>query len=102
MKIVIASEGAEESGNVSAQAARAPFLLFFEDGKLVESMKNPFAVGSGGAGFAVAKLLETKGVKLFVAGSAGPNLSSAMAERGIEFKEFEGSVLDSLKSLSEK
>ena len=97
MKIVIASEEAGESSNVSAQAARAPYLLFFEDNKLVESLKNPFAVGGGGAGFAVAKLLETKGVKLFVAGKAGPNLASALEERGIEFKEAEGSVEAALK-----
>ena len=55
--------------------------------KLIETIKNPFAAGSGGAGFSVAYMLAEKKVNLVIAGKVGGNMVSALKEKGIEFKE---------------
>ncbi len=97
MRIAVASVGKEESSEISQQAARAPYYLIFEDGKLSETLENPFAVGGGGAGFAVAKMLADRGVKRVVAGKFGPNMAGALKERGVEHMEMSGKVSDALE-----
>ena len=90
MKIAIASSGKDETSEVSITAGRAPYFLIYEGDKLVESIKNPFAVGGGGAGFAVAKMLKDKGVDLVVAGKFGGNMIGAMEEKNMKYKEIIG------------
>ena len=87
MKIAIASEGKEIDFGISQKGGRAPYYLIFENKKLVETIKNPFAAGSGGAGFSVAYMLAEKKVNLVIAGKVGGNMVSALKEKGIEFKE---------------
>lgn len=87
MKKAIASEGKDLDSNVSPKGGRSPYYLIFENEKLVETIKNPFAKGSGGAGFSVAYMLAEKNVDLVVAGKLGGNMISALKEKGIEFKE---------------
>jgi len=87
MKIAIASEGKKQDSEISSQGGRAPYYLVFEDSKLVETIKNPFATGSGGAGFSVAYMLADKKVNLVIAGKVGGNMISALKEKGIEFRE---------------
>ena len=65
-------------------AGRAPYFLIYEDGKLVKTIKNPFAVGGGGAGFAVAKMLKDENVDAVVAGHYGENMSGALKEKGVK------------------
>ena len=90
MKIAIASEGKDEDSEVSQRGGRAPYYLIFEDKKLIEVIKNPFATGSGGAGFSVAYMLADKKVDLVIAGKFGGNMESALKEKGIKFKEESG------------
>ncbi len=98
MKIAIASQKSEAS-SVSAQAGRAPYYLVYDEKKdLLESISNPFAVGGGGAGFGVAKMLADKGVDIIVAGSFGDKMKQAMAGRGTKHLEFSGSVADALEA----
>ena len=87
MKIAIASEGKDENSEISSKGGRAPYYLIFENKKLIEIIKNPFATGSGGAGFSVAYMLAEKKVNLVVAGKVGGNMVSALKEKGIEFQE---------------
>jgi len=87
VKIAIASEGKDESSKISLRGGRAPYYLIFEDKKLIETIKNPFATGSGGAGFSVAYMLAEKKVNLVIAGKVGGNMVSALKEKGIEFRE---------------
>lgn len=87
MKIAIASEGKDENSEVSSRGGRAPYYLIFEDKKLIETIKNPFATGSGGAGFSVAYMLAEKKVSLVIAGKVGGNMESALKEKGIKFRE---------------
>ena len=90
MKIAIASEGEDLSSEISERGGRAPFYLVFEDKELIETIKNPFAAGGGGAGFSVAHMLAEKEIKLVVAGKIGGNMTSTLEEKGIKFKEETG------------
>jgi len=96
MKIAIASEGKEESSEISARGARALYYLVFENKKLVETIKNPFAVGGGGAGWSVAHMLADKKINLVIAGRIGPNMQFALKEKAIKFKEASGKVKSAL------
>ncbi len=60
MKIAIASEGKNIESEVSQKGGRAPYYLIFEGKELIETIKNPFVSGSGGAGFSVAYMLAGK------------------------------------------
>jgi len=84
MKIAVASEGDNYESVVSEKAGRSPYYLIFENNKLLESIKNPFAVGAGGAGFSVAYMLADKGVKKLFAPELGENMVVALAERDIK------------------
>ena len=96
MKVAIASEGKNENSEVSLKGGRAPYYLIFDNKKLVETIKNPFAVGGGGAGWSVAYLLADKKVNLVIAGKFGSNMKSALREKKIKSKEFSGKVKDFL------
>jgi len=87
MKIAIASEGENSESEISLKGGRAPYYLIFKRSKLVETIKNPFVKGSGGAGWSVAYMLAEKKVDLVIAGKIGPNMITALKEKGIEYKE---------------
>ena len=98
MKIAVASQKSETS-SVGAQAGRSPYYLIYDEKKnLLESISNPFAVGGGGAGFGVAKMLADKGVDVIVAGKFGDKMEQAMAGRGMKYLEFDGTVSDALEA----
>ena len=100
MLIAIATIKNEVTSQISPQAGRAPFYLIFNgQGKLLKAIKNPFAIGGGGAGFGVAKMLADKGVDLVIAGKFGPNMASALEEREIKFEEKQGTVEEVLKEI---
>lgn len=89
MKIAVASMGKDENSKVSEVSGRAPYYLIFEGKKLVKTIKNPFAVGGGGAGFGVAQMLANEDVKLVVSGKFGANMVGALEAKGIKIKEAE-------------
>lgn len=100
MKIAIASEEDNQNGQVSDRAGRATYYLIFDENKkLLETVKNPFSVGSGGAGFAVAKMLADMNVNTVVATKFGGNMAGTLDDRGVEYKELEGSIQDALSTL---
>lgn len=98
-RVAIASEGKEKGSEISLRGGRAPYYLIFEKGELVEKIKNPFAVGGGGAGWSVAHMLAEKNVDLVIAGRFGPNMEFALKQKQIDFKDASGSVSDFLKKL---
>ena len=97
MKIAIASEGKDENSEISSRGARAPFYLVFEKENLIEAIKNPFAVGGGGAGWSVAHMLADKKIDLVIAERIGPNMEMALKEKGLKSKEASGKVKDFVK-----
>ena len=93
MKIAIASEKSNIESLICPTAGRAPYYLIFENKELVETIKNPFAVGSGGAGFSVVQMLSDKNVELVIAGKLGVNMISALEGKGIKYKEVSGKTI---------
>ena len=85
MKISIATNGKDIDSPISELGGRAPFYLIFENGILLEAIKNPFVAGSGGAGFSVAYMLAEKGVSEVVAGEIGNNMKLALEDRDLNF-----------------
>ncbi|MCK4319364.1 hypothetical protein KAW38_02210 [Candidatus Micrarchaeota archaeon] len=97
MKIAVACETKDENSVISERAGRAPFYLIFSNGKLEEVLENPFAVGTGGAAYGVAKMLLDKGVKKVIAGNTGGNFQYAMQEKGIAVEIKNGKCAEALQ-----
>ncbi len=96
MKIAVAVLSNNENSEISEVAGRAPFYLIYENKKLIETINNPFRFGSGGAGPSVAKMLADKGINLVIAGKFGGNMTSALKEKNIAYKETTGKAIDAL------
>ena len=82
---------------VSPRPGRARnYLIFSENGHLLEALSNPFSRGGGGAGFGVAKMLADKDVDVVVGGQFGDKMAEALAQRGLAYRTFEGSVREAV------
>lgn len=92
MRRAIAADGTDRNAKVSPTAGRAPHYLIFEDGVLVKTIRNPFAIGGGGAGYAVAQMLANEHVEEVVSGRFGPNMIGALDEKGIAHRIHTGTV----------
>lgn len=96
-KIAIASEGETMESQVGNQAARCPWLLFFDEkGELTETMENPHREERGGAGIKCAKLLADNDITLFVAGFVGDKMADALEQHNITFISFSGTVEEAI------
>jgi len=93
MKIAIASEKNNIDSVVCPTAGRAPYYLVFDNKELIETIKNPFAVGGGGAGFSVAQMLSDKKVELVIAGKFGTVIISVFGDKGMKYKEVTGKTI---------
>ncbi len=72
---------------VSQVFARSPYMTFVDivDGKPVNavSMPNPYAMGGGGAGMAVAQWLLSSGVTVVLAPMVGVNVEGVLQSSGV-------------------
>ena len=95
----VAAEGQTPAALVSTLAARSPyFLLFAENGDLVEVVANPHKQAAGGAGPQVAEFLAAKGVKTVIAGEFGTKMAGAMKAKGIASRIATGSAAEAAKT----
>jgi len=100
MKLAVASTGRDESSMVSPRPGRARFyLIFSENGRLLEALSNPFSRGGGGAGFGVAKMLADKDVDVVAGGKFGDKMAAALAQRGLAYRTMEGSVREAVEGI---
>ena len=100
VKVAIASEGDSVNSQVSAIGGRAPYYLLFEDGEQVKSIKNPFQSGGGGAGFAMASMLEDEGVGFAISQHFGEKMIGALEGHKVQWKIVEQiTVEEALKDL---
>jgi len=90
MKIAVSSNSKDENSQISEMSGRAPYYLIFEYGKLLKTIKNPFRIGGGGAGFGVAEMLSDEKVEMVVSGRFGGNMRGALEAKGIKYKEMSG------------
>jgi predicted Fe-Mo cluster-binding NifX family protein len=97
-KIAIAAEKKDLDSEVCPTAGRAPYYLIFENNKLVKEIKNPFAVGGGGAGNGVIQMLSNENVELIISGNFGGNMLSALEEKNMKYKSvLSGTVKEALE-----
>jgi predicted Fe-Mo cluster-binding NifX family protein len=100
MKIAVAATGKDETSEVSPRSGRSKFYLIFnENGDLLEVLSNPFSRGGGGAGFGVAKMLADKGVTIVIGGAFGGNMEEILEARGLRYYEMSGTVKEGLMRL---
>jgi len=97
MRIAIAATSDDDSAQIDDRAGRAPSYLIFDDqGKLVETINNPFTGAEHGAGHRTARMLADKNVDLVIAGRFGSAMREELSERGIKMSEQTGKVQDAL------
>ncbi|MEA3386652.1 MAG: NifB/NifX family molybdenum-iron cluster-binding protein [Thermodesulfobacteriota bacterium] len=94
MKIAVASEKNDIKAEVYPTAGRAPYYLIFEDKKLIKSIKNPFAIGGGGAGYGVIQMLSNENVDLVISGNFGPNMITVFKEKEMKYKIIQKMIVE--------
>jgi predicted Fe-Mo cluster-binding NifX family protein len=100
LKIAVASSGKTRDAQVADQAARCPWLLFFdEEGQLLEVLENPYQQAGGGAGLKCIELLTDRKVSVFAAGRVGNKMAGALEQNGITFVAFRGTVEDAVRHI---
>ena len=100
MKIAIGAMEENIESYVAKQAGRASFYLIFDNsGELIETIKNPFSRGGGGAGLGVAKMLADNSVDTIIIGQCGEKMVEALKVRNINLIEKEGCIKDIIKDI---
>ena len=100
MTIAIAATAPELNGQIAMHGARAPFyLLFDEQGNLLEVLTNPVVQAEGGAAPQAALFLAGKGVTLLAAGDFGSRFVSELEEKGIGHAQMSGLIADAIVEL---
>lgn len=101
MKIAIATENSDVSSEISAQGARALFFLIFGDnGELLEILENPYADNASRTGPDVANMLHKLHVTKVVAGRFGPKFEAVLKGYHIECIVQTGFAAQVAKALS--
>jgi predicted Fe-Mo cluster-binding NifX family protein len=100
MTIAIAATAPELNGQIAMHGARAPFyLLFDEQGNMLEVLANPVVQAEGGAASQAALFLADKGVTLLAAGDFGSRFVSELEEKGIDHVQMSGLIADVIVEL---
>ena len=101
IKIAVAADGQEKSGQISMEAGRAPYYLFFDGaGNLLETAVNPYVAAAGGAGRSTAQFLAQKKVTTVIAGRFGGKMAAVLKTLNIKYIEEQGSIIDGVKNES--
>lgn len=98
MRILVATNVGGLDDNVSMVFARAPtFTIIEAEGNEIKSvnvMHNQFANAVHGAGIQVGQFIASQGINVAIAGNFGPNVSSILAQYGIQMISAQGKVRD--------
>ena len=98
MRILVATNVGGLDDNVSMVFARAPtFTIIEAEGNEIKSvnvMQNQFANAVHGAGIQVGQFIASQGINVAIAGNFGPNVSSILAQYGIQMMSAQGKVRD--------
>lgn len=103
MKIAITSEGKNPDAAVDPRFGRCKYFLIFDtkSGNF-ESLENPNAQNSGGAGIQAGQLMISKGVSVVLTGNVGPNASKVLQPAGIKvYTNVSGTVSEAFRHFQE-
>jgi len=99
-RIAVAAENAAADASISKFAARSPyFLLFNEQGNLVEALPNPYARESRRVGPQVVELLSDKGIHTIIAEEFGAKMIAALKQKKMAYKPGAGRAADAVRSV---
>jgi predicted Fe-Mo cluster-binding NifX family protein len=100
MKIAIAANTANTDAPVSMNAARAPcYLVFNEEGKLLETVSNPYSSMEKCVAPRSARLLRQHHINTLVAGDFGDRFVELLQQHHISTVVSQGSVSDAIKKI---
>ena len=100
MKIAIAATSADINAMVDMHAARAAcYLLFDDQGELLEVLANPYSEVTRGAAPKVTQLLVENGVALLAAGEFGPKFEAELEMNNIRHIQKSGVVVDLIREI---
>ena len=93
MRVAISSEGTGMDSRPSRIFGRCPYMLIAdpETGRL-ESLTNPGARASGGAGVRTAQFVVDQGATVVLTGKIGPNAKEVLDAAHIEVLEADGAT----------
>jgi len=99
--IAVSSDGNSLSSMIASRFARAAFFLIFDDeGKLLEAMPNDTSDVAHGAGGRAVQLLSAKKITSVVGPMFGPNACVALKAAGIKaFEARDITVEDAVKKV---
>jgi predicted Fe-Mo cluster-binding NifX family protein len=104
MKVVVSSSGKELSSDSSPQFGRCPvFVIVDTESMQFESVDNPAANASGGAGVRAAQLVVDAGVQAVITGRVGPKAGQVLQAAGVPVHLFQGgTVLEAVEDYKAK
>ncbi|MGE5485283.1 MAG: NifB/NifX family molybdenum-iron cluster-binding protein [Ignavibacteriales bacterium] len=84
MLVAVAAQGERMDSHVDPKFGRCPYFVVVDPETMKgESLPNPGAGASGGAGMSTAQALVKAGVSAVIAGNIGPNAITALSSAGI-------------------
>ena len=98
--IAVAAVDRTGESQISQKAARAPYFLIYDNnGKLLEAVSNPFGDSARRAGPRVAEFFAEKNVTVVVAGNFGQKMKIALDKYGIRHLTVTGVVNKAIREL---
>jgi predicted Fe-Mo cluster-binding NifX family protein len=102
MKIAIATDTANKDAAVSVHAARAPYYLVFDDdGRLLDTISNQYHSVEHGAALEAARLMEEHQINMLVAGNFGERFIDLLEENNIVAVTAQGPVSRVIKNVTQ-
>jgi predicted Fe-Mo cluster-binding NifX family protein len=100
VKIAVASDSKDATASISNKAGECPYYLIFDDdGELIEVVDNPHKDVQSGAGSQTADFLANKGVTIVIAETFGEKMIAAMRNNSTDYFQFQGIAQDAVKAV---
>ncbi len=97
---VVASTGDTLEAEIAAEASRCDYYVFFDnEGKVLETMKNPHKDVQGGASSKLVAMLKEKKVSHMIASNFGDKLIKHLRSNHIKYTIRKGGISDVIQSL---
>ena len=98
--IVVASTGETFEAEIALEASRCDYYIFFDnEGKVLETMKNPHKDVQGGASSKLVAMLKEKKVSHMIASNFGDKLIKQLKSNNIKYTVRKGDISDVIQSL---